>query len=271
MIITDKFVMLNFPKTGSTFTRAAIKNVYRINILHWKSILQIIGMSRPVIEEKMLPKILEGAFNGIIDQHGKYVQIPQKHRGKPVLSIVRNPLTRLVSNYYFKWWQNILPDELPKIQRVFPKFPELTFPEFYEFQNHFYRPHFLNGVIPQYDMGESSIFFILFYSRDPISILQKADENYLQTSKLKEDFSHIHFIHQENLVSELKAFLKDQGLDQRQIDHIDKITPLNNSSYPSEMKDFKSMYSDELLGKMIKQERLLFELFPEYLPRVSIH
>jgi len=84
MIITDDFVMLNFPKTGSSFAREALKRLYA---------------NRNIIE-LMLPKITEKRYRDRVDQHGTFRQIPLAHKNKPVLSITRNPLSRFQSTLF---------------------------------------------------------------------------------------------------------------------------------------------------------------------------
>ena len=75
MLITEKFVLLNFPKTGSTFARETIKQVYGVKNLRFNNTIYKSGIYTPKIFELLLPKIDEGDYNGIIDQHGKYKQI----------------------------------------------------------------------------------------------------------------------------------------------------------------------------------------------------
>ena len=267
MIITDKFVMLNFPKTGSTFAREAIKLVYGKKDLNYKNFFYKTGILTPRIFELILPKINEGPYNGIMDQHGKYLQIPLKYRKKQILTIIRNPFSRIVSDYYFKWWQNFLPTDINTILKYYPNFPNLSFHEYYDFKFKFNRVNNLNGINPQLDLGDASLYFIQFYSKDPKSLLKKINTDYFENKEFIKDFSHIHFIHQENLVPELKSFLIKLGFDKTKIDTIDQLKKVNENKYPEENINFMNLYDNELINKMLKHERLLFELFPEYLPK----
>ena len=267
MIITDKFVMLNFPKTGSTFAREAIKLVYGKKDLNYKNFFYKTGILTPGIFELILPKIDEGPYNGIMDQHGKYIQIPLKHRDKPILSIIRNPFSRYVSSYFFNWWKEVLPVDLKTILEFYPSFPDLSFKEFYDYNYHFNSDIHLRGITPQLIMGETSLYFIHFFSKDSISLLKRINTDYFENKEFIKDFSHIHFIHQENLVSELKSFLIEQGFSKSKIDRVDQLKRINENKYPEKIKNFMDMYDDELVKKVLLHDRFLFELFPEYLPK----
>jgi hypothetical protein len=267
MMITDKFVMLNFPKTGSSFAREAIRQVYGKKDLSLNNALQRTGFFHPRIFELMLPKINEGPFMGINDQHGKYIQIPSRSKNKPILSIIRNPFSRIVSSYYFKWWQKFPPADIETIKESFPRFPDLSFSEFYDFKILFSRDHNLRGVTPQIEMGNSSLYFIQFYSPDAVALLKKIDTSYFERKEFIQDFSHIHFIHQEHLVPELKSFLLGLGIKKSNVDRIDTIKKINENKYPQHLKNFMEMYDDKTIEKVLSYERLLFELFPVYRPK----
>ena len=258
--------MLNFPKTGSTFAREAIKKVYGIQDLRWNNFLQKTGVFQPRIFELFLPKINEGSYNGIKDQHGKFIQIPLKYRNKLILSIIRNPFSRITSSYFFKWWQNNLCTDLNTIYEFYPHFPDLSIAEYYDYNFRFNRAHHLQGISPSIELGTTSLYFIQFFSRDPISILKKIDEQYFINKDFVGDFQHIKFIHNESLVSELKLFMQEQGFRQDQLICIDNMNRMNESKYPDHINNFMELFDDELIEKVLSQERLLFELFPEYIP-----
>lgn len=80
MLVTDSFVMLNYPKTGSSFARKVIKDLYARQPKSW--------FRRRWCKELILPNI---RTCGADDQHGCYSQIPPQYRNREVMSIVRNP------------------------------------------------------------------------------------------------------------------------------------------------------------------------------------
>ena len=266
MIITDKFVMLNFPKTGSTFARKVIKQIYEKKDLRLNSLIYKTGLFTPKIFELLLPKIDEGNYTGIVDQHGKYRQIPKNHIQKPVLSIVRNPFSRYVSSFFFKWWQKVLPVDIKIIHQFYPNFPELSFNEFYKFSNQFNSINHLHGIIPKVNIGINSLYFIQFFSKNPDSFISTIDDDILNNKDCIEEFKHVHFIHQESLRDELKLFLLLVGFSEKETAFIDTIEEVNKTEYPNNINSFMDMYSEELIEKVLSDEKLLFRLFPEYLP-----
>jgi hypothetical protein len=111
MLVTPSFFLLNFPKTGSTFARVALKAVHQPPRLI-RGLIRL-GLMRPRVEDlKMLPWFFtkDQTDAGSVSQHGTYLQIPRKHRSKPVVSVVRDPFTRIVSFFEYRDWQKrVLP------------------------------------------------------------------------------------------------------------------------------------------------------------------
>ena len=197
---------------------------------------------------------------------GNTNKLPKKHREKIILSIIRNPFSRIVSSYFFKWWQNNLPTDKKSILKFYPNFPDLSFDEYYKYYTQFYSINHLHGIIPKIEIGTLSLFFIQFFAKNPDILLSEIDEDYFDNSLQIKDFNHINFIHQENLRLELKEFLIANGIKDKDIQLIDKKEDVNKSQYPSNINHFMDMYTDIMTGTVLKNERLLFKLFPEYLP-----
>lgn len=57
MIITRKFVVINYPKTGTTFLRAAVKKVCANHETLRSKILVRAGLLGPSFRELLLPKL----------------------------------------------------------------------------------------------------------------------------------------------------------------------------------------------------------------------
>ncbi len=100
MIITDKHIFLNFPKTGSTFIREVLKQIYKWRNQNQKSktVNKIKGRDL-YIEEFLMPHYNLPEYK---DQHGAWDQIPLKHKNKHVISVARNPVDRFISLYRFQ-------------------------------------------------------------------------------------------------------------------------------------------------------------------------
>ncbi|MFZ4414772.1 MAG: sulfotransferase family 2 domain-containing protein [Bacteroidales bacterium] len=267
MLITDRFVLLNLPKTGTTFARTAIRTLYKNKESKLNSFLVHTGLMKPSVEELMMPKIDEIVNYNIKDQHGTYRQIPIEHNHKPIITITRNPFTRFLSGYYFKWWVDHPAADLKVIKETFPKFPDISINEYYEMGLKFGRKNRLKDIIPKYEIGGMSIQFIQFYAKNPESLLSEIDDNYFNTKKYKEDFKHIRFIHQEFLVDEIIEFLVSVGFDKKDLSFINDLPRINVTKTENiNLTNFRNYFSEELVQKIVKEERLLFKMFPEYLP-----
>jgi hypothetical protein len=260
MLITDKFVMLNFPKTGSTFAREALKAVHQPP-RHIRGLIRL-GLMRPRVEDlKMLPWFFtkEQTAVGSVSQHGTYLQIPHKHRSKPVVSVVRDPFTRIVSLYEYRDWQKRVLPPLDVMKVRFPHFPELSFEEFLDMQQ-FALPYVQPSNM-QVKIGPLTTQFIRFYARDPMRTITELRDD----TDLRKDwdlhFPEIHFLHMENLNQELHALLAKYGFPQK------KIAPILGRNKVNVSRRTRSSYlSPRLMDGILHQERFFFQLFPEYLP-----
>lgn len=267
MIITNDFVMLNFPKTGSSFARKVIKEIYSGRSSKFHRILANLGIYNSSFLELMLPKIDTTSLMGLKGQHGTLRQIPAQHNAKPVITITRNPFSRYVSTYLFKWWEKYPPANIDIILDQFPNFPNLTFPEYYLMMHTHGREDHLRGIVPKIDLGLYTIQFIQFYFKDPESVLREIDDNYIDNKLYENDINNIKFIRQENLNRELKEFLLHVGISEKELEFIDTMKKVNVTNKKSEDSDYKKYYSGTSIEEQILQrDRLLFEIFPDYLP-----
>ncbi len=91
----------------------------------------------------------------------------------------------------------------------------------------------------------------LFYSKDPYKLLKRINLKYFEDKEYKDDFKHIHFIHQENLVPELKSFLIEQGFRKSKTDRIDQLKRINENKYPENSKHFRDMFDEKLIEKVL--------------------
>jgi hypothetical protein len=266
MIITDDLVMLNFPKTGSTFAREVFKRVYSGRESRLHKLLVKAGMANPCIQELLLPQIDEERNSGIKAQHGTLRQIPAEHRHKPIVSIMRNPFSRYVSLYLFRWWEKVPPAEKHSLLERYPHFPDLSFCEYYELEHLYGRKNRLHGIVPKMDLGGQSLQFIQFYFRDPESVLKKIDDEYIDKGRYREDMASIHFLHQEDLNRELKEFLVGIGMNRQALAFIDSMGKVNETEKkPGDGNDRDYYAGTALQDKILERDRLLFAIFPEYL------
>ncbi len=259
MLITDKFVMINFPKTGSTFARKALFQVHAPSRLD--RILQKLQLAKPELEELIMHKFFfteaEKASKPEADQHGGCMQIPEKHKGKEIMSVVRDPETRLVSAYEFKAWQRQVFPSVQVLKEQYPHFPDLSFAEFLEAT--YANAHVAQPPGVQVQIGPLTTQFIRFYARDPLKTIQSLRED----TDLRKDrdlhFPKIQFLHTENLNQEFHDFLLGLGYAPDRIAFI-----LNKKKENITKRSQESYITPEIRRTIQDQERFFYQVFPDY-------
>ncbi len=265
MLITNEFVMLNFPKTGSSFAREAVKRLYGdIKQGNSQDIDVDYELTRYSAIELMLPKIDEENHYSIADQHGTYRQIPQLHRNKPIVSVVRNPVSRAWSAYNYQWWAKHPPAHLSELLTKYPKFPQISFSEYYEIMQTYGRENRLQGIHPKIDLGIQTIQFVQFFFKNPRDVLARIDDDYIESKQYMDDMAPVEFLHQENLRSELINFLITAGVPKSRVEFISDMDDINVTESKPSSNDKPLSVDSTLKKKMLKQEKLLFSIFPEY-------
>ena len=268
MIITDDFIMLNFPKTGSSFARKVIKQLYGEHNSHIRKLMEKLCLCSPRVRDFMLPKIDVKVNYKAKDQHGTLRQIPESHRGKRIVSITRNPLERYVSTYFFKWWQSFPPADIHTIREKYPHFPDLSFPEYYEMTHLYGKQNRLQNIVPKIDLGLHTIQFIQFYFHDPEAVLTKIDHQYIEQEDFRRDMGSVEFLHQENLNSELRLFLIDVGFNENQLKFIDSLGKVNITEKKEKAPRLSNVAVESgFRNTILERDKLMFKIFPEYLSR----
>lgn len=257
MLITNSFVMLNYPKTGSSFARKVIKQAYRTQQGVLERGLSKLGLVSPPVQEHF---VVNQQVN-IVDQHGRISDIPAALNDRHVVSIIRCPFDRYLSQYAYRWWVKHPPAPLDEIVAQYPAFPDLSFEQYYEMNWRWMAPKRLAELgLPALDVGTQTLQFIDFFFSNPREAAQKLlledDKDYLKEIKRHS------FLHQENLNGELKVFLRDKaGIAEKHLQFIDSQQPVNVSRDKS--TDIVAI-TPSLRRKIKQRDRLLFEIFPEY-------
>lgn len=215
MIITKDLVILNLPKTGSSFVRKVIKDIY------WKRNKNI--LTRALLRFGLIKILHRLGYRAIgykelrtkhptvsnyKDQHGCYDQIPTRAKNKKILSVVRDPYLRLISIYKFKWWAKNPPLENELIKSHFPNFPDLTFQQYLKLDmltNKRMKEKY--GIDKHIKIGNQSIQFIRFFFRNHKKILAELNTDYIVNGSYKNDICDVTLIKNENLNEELASFL----------------------------------------------------------------
>lgn len=262
MLITEKFVMLNFPKTGSTFARAALMQAHQPNKL--ERIRHRLGWGGPTLQElKMAPFRLTEAYtawqkNRPPSQHGVYVQVPEAHRHKAIMSVVRDPIERIVSLYEYKDWQKYPFPDRDTVSRAFPSFPDLSFEEYLKLSD--LNRHLVQPAGLQVEVGPLTNQFIGFYARDPLKTLLALREDTDLRKEYNLHFPKIRFLHTENLNQELYDYLLELGYPRHRIAFITGMGKKNISE-----RSRNSYLTPAQVARIHASERFFYQLFPEYL------
>ncbi len=249
MIITDNFVMLNFPKTGSSFARHVIKEAYRT----------IFGEGK--VEDLNLPNLLNpvpAAWKQYqTTQHGFHFQIPFVHRGKETISIMRDPWSLLLSEYYYGRWRTDYTDIAVACAGQ-PNFPFLDFPAFVDFSNTEVRRRLrevYSNPCPEVKIGLISLRFIGMFFKEPYKVLAHIDDNYIDSDQPFSDLAPIHFLQTDSLRHDLVELLTKQGLPHAGLDfiyHEEKINERKRRHHYS--------WSPDLVESIRHHERLVLRI-----------
>lgn len=236
--------MLNNPKTGSTFARKAISLAYDSYNRHNKSMRNMIQLQ--------LPNIRVRGSSSKSDQHGTYQQIPISHREKPVFSIMRHPVNRLISSYNSLYWKYPDSASLAVARAKFPHFPELSLAEYLDYE--VFRIPLRVGFTPTESLGPQSIHFIQMFFRDPRWVLRIRDLARFEDQAIFEYMGAVQFLRQEHLRSDIAQLLMRFGFSEHDLAPVYSI-PNSNCSH------HRPISNEELLcisERVTRQEGLLF-------------
>lgn len=260
MVITDKLVLLNFPKTGTTFARSVLAELYGQQ--GWRGRMVRWGLAKPAIQDLKGPRFkLHGADPDKRTQHLVFAQLPMQHRHKPLFSIIRDPFTRLVSAYEYRGWAKAPPAPLERILERHPSFPDLDIEEFVEMNHHFTPEYLLGDIRPAVDLGPATLGFIRFFAREPRKFLEELRPGMRMDLNDGRYFPKIRFLHTEHLNQELHDTLLELGYPEDRLAFILAKPPMNTTR-----KKEDEYLTPALKARILDKERLLFEAFPEYMP-----
>jgi len=267
MLISDSFIMLNLPKTGTTFTIKVIKEAFGesnpsiITRLQWK-----LGLKQKKLNELKLPIIRDYRKNKM-DKHGIYDQIPSHYlnSNREIVSIIRDPFTARISRYNYASWKRkssrLWNSDL--VHKAFPHFPNLSFKEYLQLTEIIdeLRSQDLDYTL-NVELGGLSYQWIQMFCKDHKTMLKKVHKNFTSDSSLSKHFPKITFLRQENLNEDLIDFLSRHGFSMNQLDFIRTSSKQNVSVYDS----YKKYLTPEAVDFILEKEWFLFKMFPEYIP-----
>lgn len=263
MILTDSFVMLNFPRTGSTFVRTVLRRLYG----PWWNAFGCDSRPRASsgFQELMLPidRTRKAERLGRISQHGRWGQIPESHRHLPVASVIRHPLDHAVSHYsHVDWWRSPPAGEAA-LRRRFPSWPRLTFAEYLDFEQEFALPDVLKDARPAAAIGHLTAHFLRFFARDPEAALAGLTDARIESGEVARDLPPIRWLRQDRLAADLASFLVESGHSARRVNRACRHPPVNVSR-ARHARHWREFYTPEQASLKRHRERTLFRLFPEF-------
>ncbi len=245
MIFTPDFVFIHFTKTGGTYVSKILAQVYGDRCVD-------------------------------VDQHGTCNDVPPEHRGKPLVSTVRSPYDRYVSQYRYGWWK-ISPQEYcgeEAMREMYPHFPDISFAEFLELANtrfvgcHRGAP---NGYVndrfpPRRRLGWHTESFVRFYFRDPRRVFASLDDAALASGSFLSEMHPVHFLRTGNLRRGLHDYLLAHGHRPEDVAFIlssERVLPDDGLRDRPEHDPWQNHYTPELKELVRTRERLIFRQFPE--------
>lgn len=266
MIVTDRFVLLNYPRTGSTFVREVLRRLHgqeNRGLLH--SLRgRLAGESSGFSELTHLIDRTEMATKTRRrSQHGAFSQIPGRHREKPVVSVTRHPFDRLVSMYEHRFWRDHPPAAPGAIRALFPEFPALTFAQYLDLLDVFDVPNVLKGQPLRADVGPQTLHFVRFYARDPDGAIARLTDDAVDRGALADELGDVRFLHQESLARELVDFLRDVGFEDSETAFVLDAEPVNVTA-ARRGRSWNQYLDPERARRLAHRERFLFRHFPEY-------
>lgn len=263
MLITKNFIVINNPKTGSSFMRTVLKEIYtrRTQKYSWLKKRSIAWkLISPEFIELYMPT--QTPDKVIANQHGAVSQIPKKHaKNKAVVSVVRNPYTKLLSQYEFKWWQKnyhlFVDKEL--VYNDFPHFPNLTFDEFVDFT--ILSDDYKYPKISKRKIGNQTTRFVEMFFDKPQETIANLNDDYILSGTYKKDLKPITFLQQENLKTELLAFLSRYDFTPQELETVSQHERVNvtRNKHPNRMK----LHTEKSLEYIKIYERLLFKIYED--------
>lgn len=246
MLITPDFVFIHMPKTGGTFITEMLRLVYG---------------ARAVETGR---------------KHATCDEIPMSERGKPILSVIRSPFDRYVSQYHYGWWKTH-PQEYcdpSLVLQQFPSYPQIDFDDFVIIANRY----FINvhrGAANGYDapklppdlaLGWHSEQFIRFFCRDPQRAFASITEHDIQRGHLDHFEYPVEFLRTETLNRDLADVLQRFGVEAELLHKVrahHRVMP-EQAHEARARQHARDYYHRQLSDFVMHKETFLFNRFPEY-------
>lgn len=253
MLICPDFIILNSPKTGSSFVREVVKTIFdnRYKKFLYRRMIKF-GLKEHY-QELMFPHFMMG----YPDQHGGYYQIPSKFINRKIVSVVRNPYHKFLSEYRFRWWEKHPEINTDLIRKHLPLFPNLTIDEFIE-----YRKILAKEILRKYGnendirIGVQSLQFIKMFFREPFEVIKILEEKHFDDEIFfKQYLADINFLEQKKLNKQLYSFLIKNNISKNESNFILGYDRVNISPNKN-----KAILTKNIIDYVNRNERFLFNV-----------
>ncbi len=255
MIITDAFVWINFPKTGSTFAREVLRRLYFFSPLDVRKRVRFRGRW---MKEQLLPETRPavGERFGTPTPHGRVVQIPAEFRDLPVVSALRDPVARAYSLYMYGDWKkhDQLPMPLEEILESFPSFPRLSFEEYLTYIRICRGRDRIKVGDCLYELGTQSVDFLNFFAESIDSSLDPP--HFKSWESLSSQLAKFRFLNVSSLNQQLATFLRSVGFSEEDVRFIDLMPKINESSNSCTRDEIRPLVEEQ-----IKKTEWLLDLY----------
>jgi hypothetical protein len=274
MVITDRFVFIHVPKTGGTFVTHALERLHGVAPAAGPA-------GRAVRIRRLLERIIGrgrryGKLSNIEPKHGTCDDIPAEHRGKRILSVVRNPYDWYVSQYEFGWWKrtfeyhpepnptpagSAIEQVLPAFEDDHPHFPEISFEEFLDLCDR--AAAVLDEASADPGSGLYTHGFLRYFGAVAHPVVS-AESGGTVTSDGARGYD-AHFMRTDRLNEDLPAFLLSMGYRPEDVTFIralGRILPMGRGRTANQ--HWERYYSPAMKASIRARDARLFELFPDF-------
>lgn len=269
MILTDDFVILNHPKTGSTFIRQVIREIERdrgnlprrYESTSWKwhvvRLLSACRLRKINYLELHHPRLFSKTKH--VDQHGGASHVPFEYRSVPHAVAVRNPYDWYVSAYEFGWWKENPQVEEAELNKKLPNFPDLSFKEYLEYKKiQVNEIIFRNDISIKIDVGYQTFEYVRTLFKNPKYVLENLCREFVLSKAYKEYLPNIELLRKESLNKDLHRFVIKNRYSEGEAEGIierDKIYPKGKGRGKN---DWENYYDVELKKEVYENNEILF-------------
>lgn len=249
MIYSRNFILLNYPKTGTSFLRKAIAQTHK----------DVGGRRYKLLPKSFWPKyyyyekFYPHPVGGRRDQHG-FRRLIEGNDDTTQLSIAREPISWLISSYKYQLWAHATNERV----KEFPGFPKLSIEEYNRYRQITHDDEWNHTPHLNEEIGWLSQYFIRFYASN--TLIEKL-RNVRSVEELMdraiEDFKEIRFLNTKNLTQGFCAFLEEEEYPIELIDRVRSMPRENVSLNPLGLDE---KMSDGMISQIREQERVLYAI-----------